>query len=303
MSIRVTTNALATNVLRDLESLQGKLSATQEKLSSGKRITKPSDDPYGTGLALGLRGELSATGQYASNVQDAIAWTNTTDTALSGMNDLLKRARDLVVRGATGTLDQSSRNAIAEEIDQIVAGVRQQANATYNGRYVLAGTAEQSVPYPPGSDAYGGDAQPVVRQIGPSTSVTINQNAGDLLGAGSTSNDGLALDTLEKISQHLRSGTAADIDTLGNADLANLDGVLDKLGIMRAQVGAVSNRLSLAQDRLQQAQTTATANLTSVEDADMTQVLIDYSTQSNAYQAALKAGANLIQPSLMDFLS
>jgi flagellar hook-associated protein 3 FlgL len=70
----------------------------------------------------------------------------------------------------------------------------------------------------------------------------------------------------------------------------------------RSVVGALSNRLDTALSRLQQLQDASSAQLSNVEDADMAKTLVDFSTQQAVYQSALRAGANIIQPSLMDFL-
>ena len=71
----------------------------------------------------------------------------------------------------------------------------------------------------------------------------------------------------------------------------------------QASVGALSNRLTSATSRLQQLQQATTQQLSNVQDADMAKTLIDFSTQQAVYQAALKSGAQIIQPSLMDFLA
>ena len=75
--------------------------ATQEQLSSGKRISTPEDDPYGAGLAISLKNQLADIQQYQSNISDAQAWTQTADATLGNVTDILQRARELVVRPRT----------------------------------------------------------------------------------------------------------------------------------------------------------------------------------------------------------
>jgi flagellar hook-associated protein 3 FlgL len=94
-------------------------------------------------------------------------------------------------------------------------------------------------------------------------------------------------------------GTPAHLSTV---DLAALDAASDTILTTRASVGARTNRLTAAADRLQQLEQAQTQQLSATEDADVAQTMIDFSTQSAVYQAALKAGANLIQPSLLNFL-
>ncbi|HZO37200.1 MAG TPA: flagellar hook-associated protein FlgL [Solirubrobacteraceae bacterium] len=300
--MRITDATLIRTVLGDIAGLEGRLSSTQARLSSGKQLTQPSDDPYATGRALGLRADLAATRQHGANVDEASSWADVTDNALSGISDVVSRARELLVRGATDTVGASARIAIAEEIDQLASGAKDQANAAYDGRYVLAGTAVHTPPYTPGSDVFGGDTTAMLREIGPNTTIRVNQSAGDILGSGTAAADGKLLDVLRTISAHLRSGVPADQAALGSSDLQRLDATADALGVLRAQTGAVANRLSLAKDRLGQSEQTTVTALSNVEDADLAKTLVDFSTQQAAYEAALKAGARLVQPSLLDFL-
>jgi flagellar hook-associated protein 3 FlgL len=67
-------------------------------------------------------------------------------------------------------------------------------------------------------------------------------------------------------------------------------------------VGARTNRLDAAQSRLSQLEESTTSLLSNTEDADMAKTLIDYSMQQSVYQSALKAGAGIVQSSLLDFL-
>jgi flagellar hook-associated protein 3 FlgL len=78
---------------------------------------------------------------------------------------------------------------------------------------------------------------------------------------------------------------------------------VDSVSTARAVVGASQNRLATASSRLQDLQQTATSLLSDTEDADMAKTMVDFSTQSAVYQSALRAGAQIIQPSLMDFLT
>ena len=76
---------MSRSLLSDLEDVATRLSQTQRKLSSGKELTKPSDDPFLTGQALDFRGELAANQQYQRNVQEADAWQTVTDSALASV--------------------------------------------------------------------------------------------------------------------------------------------------------------------------------------------------------------------------
>jgi flagellar hook-associated protein 3 FlgL len=306
MNSRITTAMVNRNVLSDLNSLSSKLARTQAKAASGKEITRPSDDPFGASRAMGLRQSMDGNTQYKSNIDDATGWQDSTETALSGMNDYLKRAHDLIIQGASDTSDQTSRNSIALEIDQIINGLKDTANATYAGSYLMSGTATNVAPYTQGADdTYKGDdagldpAVPgVLREIGPGVTLSINTVGREVLGDGQASGDGKLLNVLRDVADHLRANDGAAL----KADIGAADKNLDDLLTARARNGARTNRLEAASTRIDQIQEALTKQLTDTEDADFTKTMIDFNSQSVAYQAALKAGANIVQSSLMDFL-
>lgn len=296
--MRITQNMMSGTVLTDLEKAANALNVTQEQISSGKQIQEPSDDPFGTSQALQYSGDLAQNTQYQSNVSDAQGWQSTVDTALSNVNDIVLRARDLVVQGASDTSSASSRSDIASEIDQLIDSLKTEANTQYSGRYVFSGTQTLTQPYQVGStnDAYAGNTSSITREIGQGVQVVVNTPGSTIFGDGTT---GL-IATLRQISSDLRSNNGS---ALQNGDLSALDAAQTTITSQQATVGALSNRLDTATSRLQQLQQATTQQLSNVQDADMAQTMINFSTQQAVYEAALKAGAQIIQPSLMDFLA
>ena len=302
MTVRITQSMLTTNVLADLNNITNELQQTQNQLASGKSIQKPSDDPFGTARALQYRADLAANQQYQSNVNDATAWQNAADTALGDVGSLSLRARDLVVQAGNGTLSASDRLTIASEVDQIIESVKTAANTQYAGTYIFSGSKTNTPPYvtggPPYDDAYKGDTTALMREIGPGgVQVQLNQIGSAVIGDGSNPTSLLA--TLRQVSTDLKSNNVTALQT---TDLTNLDNSNDTITESRATVGATSNRLTTALSRLQQLQQSTMQLLSQTEDADMAQLAVNYSQQQAVYTAALKAGAGIIQPSLMDFL-
>jgi flagellar hook-associated protein 3 FlgL len=295
---RITQGMLATSLLSDLNNITNQLSQSQQQLSSGKQILKPSDDPFGTGRALAYRADLAANQQYQTNINNATGWQNATDTALQNINQLVQRARDLTLQGATDTSGQEGRDAAAAELDQIIESIKTEGNTQYAGRYIFAGSMTTTPPYTAGgADTYNGDTTSLQTEIGQSVQVPYNILGSNVIGDGGTS--GSLLETLRTISADLKAGNS---DALQTTDLSALDAATDNVTNAQAQVGAMSNRLSTALNRLTQLQQSTTSLLSDTEDADVSQVIVNLTQEQTVYQAALKAGANLVQPSLMDFL-
>lgn len=295
--MRVTQNMMSRTLLSDIQDVTGQLAATQQKLSSGKQISKPSDDPYGTTRALQFRGELAQNQQYQQNVQDADAWQGVVDSALSSASSIAQRANELLVQGASETTDATGRASIAAEIDQLIDSLKTEGNAQYAGRYVFAGSATLTAPYQLGAnDAYAGNTDTIRREIGPGVQMDVNTPGSAVFGDDTS---GL-IHTLRTISADLRSGNTS---ALQNGDMTSLSGDLDTIANAQAIVGARQNRLETALGRLQDMEQSTTTLLSGTEDADMAKTMVDFSQQTAVFQAALRAGAQIIQPSLMDFLS
>src|SRR4051812_900579 len=192
--MRITTSMVQRNVLSDLNTLQSQLAKTQSKAASQKEITRPSDDPYRTAQAMGLRANIAANEQYIRNIQDAQGWQDATESALDSITQSVNRAHDLLVEGATDTAHPTSRTAIAKDIDQNLHGIKETANASYGDNYTMSGTATSTPPYQMGDDdTYQGDlggfdpgVPGIVREIGPGVTMSVNSVAVEILGEGRT---------------------------------------------------------------------------------------------------------------------
>jgi flagellar hook-associated protein 3 FlgL len=307
MSNRITHGMMSRNVLADLNAVSTRLSKTQQKIASNKEISRPSDDPFDASRAMALRQSLAATRQHQRNAQDATGWQDATEQALGQVTDLVHRARELIVRGATDSSDAQDRVSIATELEQIIESVKQNANATYRGSYLFAGSKTDTLPYQQGAvDAYAGDEAGldplipgVLREIGPGVTMPVNTVAREFLGDGQAAGDGKLLDTLRSAVAALR---ADDPATLRDTELANLDRNLDTVLEVRARNGARTNRLDSALSRLAEVEESTVKQLSQTEDADIAKTIIDFNSQQAAYQSALRAGASLVQASLLDFL-
>jgi flagellar hook-associated protein 3 FlgL len=300
MAVRFTNDILSRQTLFDLGNITDKLAKTQAQLSSGKRITAPEDDPYGSGRAVSLRNDLADVQQYQVNINDASAWAAQTDSSLGNVTDLLQRARELTVQAANGTQNQDSLNAISSEMKQIKASLLSEANATYNGRYIFSGTATNVAPYP--TNVYTGTTLPVQRLIAPGEIVQVNQDGPSAFGVQAVGPPATknVFDVMDDVIGALGSGNMTALQTTA---LTELDGSFTTALNARTTVGAISNRLDTQSTRMSAQELSVTDLLSKTEDADMAKTLITYSQTQTAYQAALQAGAKIIQPTLMDFLS
>ena len=134
----INTNTMALNAYKNLQNTQMDLSSSLEKLSSGYRINKASDDASGLVISEGLKSQISGLHQATANAQNGISVVQTAEGALSSVQSMLQRMRDLVIESAnTGANDNTARQAAQNEIVQLRNEIDQVANTTSFGNEQL----------------------------------------------------------------------------------------------------------------------------------------------------------------------
>jgi flagellar hook-associated protein 3 FlgL len=303
MTDRITHAMVTSSLLNNLNSSLASLERTGEELSSGRTILEPSDNPYGASQVIDLQSQLDGLSSYATATQDGISWTNTASSALSSINNVVARVRELLVQAANGTNNQSDLNTVAQEVEQLTESVKQDANTQYAGQYVFSGTSTTTAPYQPGAgDEYQGNHETISRAIGPGATVTISGDISTLLGNGEASGDGKLLDTLRTIAKNLRGGTAEDREALGSTDLTKIDANTETLRQLQSAAGSTTDQLQTALARNEGLQTSITESLSNTQDTNIAATAVAYANEQAAYQAALRASAKIVQESLLNFL-
>ncbi len=145
---RVTFTQINSVVQGNLADNYQKLAKLQEGLSSGKRITRPSDAPIDTTNDLELRSDLGSMEQYQRNTDDSVSYLAVVDSTLITLNNAIQSIRERAIQGATDTMSGLERSYIAEDVRQ--SGLMEMitiANTTYKGDYVFSGNRTDVSPY------------------------------------------------------------------------------------------------------------------------------------------------------------
>jgi flagellin len=118
--MRINTNIMALNAYNNLENTSANLTSSLQKLSSGYRINKAADDASGLVISESLKSQVSGLQQATRNAQDGISMVQTAEGALSSLQAMLQRVRDLVIQSAnTAATDSTARQAAQNEIVQL----------------------------------------------------------------------------------------------------------------------------------------------------------------------------------------
>lgn len=302
MAVSRPTNSETTRrVLSDLQAAYLRVQDAQTRLSSGRQISAPEDDPFGAGRAITLRTELGAIDQHTRNVEDAQGFLEQTEIALGNITQLLQRARELAVQAANTTLDQEQLDGIAAEIEQIRQSVQQQMNTTYAGRSVFGGSATLTAPYD-ATGAYVGNDELVKRVIGDGQTIDLNVRGWEAFSVPPTSASATSSNVLGALGTFVTDLTTGNRAALSSSTIPSIDGYLDQVTEARAKVGSRQNRLETTLSQLADAQINVKDLLSKTEDVDVARAMIDYSSQQATYESALRTAASVLQPSLLDFL-
>jgi flagellin len=237
MAITVKTNTASNKALTDLNKTSRALSRSFEKISSGKRIARASDDAAGLGVAENLRAASSSAAVAARNTNDGISTISIAEGATNEVGNILVRMRELSVQSASETLGSDERAYAQTEFQANIDEIDRIANTTeFNGTKLTDGSTTS-----------------LGVQVG------INATADDKIsvGFGDLTSATLAVDTLD-------ISTAAGADTA----LAAIDGALDTVNGYRATYGAAENRLNSALNNIETFAETTKAAESNIRDAD-----------------------------------
>ncbi len=293
MFTRVTNATQTLNAQRNLQLSLQRQTQLYDQATSRKQITKPSDDPTATAAALGVRADQAATAQYKRNVDNGDAWLTTADSTLTSVEGIMRRVRDLTVTGANdGSLSPEAKEAVATELDGLKKSLLSLANTTYLGRTVFAGNSDAGVAFQPDYSFTGAAGSTVERRIGPDTTVRVDADGAAVFGTGA----GSVFALLDNISNDLRTGVNV------GPRLGEIDDRMKAIVGEHAEIGGRQTRIDKAKDTLAVGANALESQRSSLEDVDLSKVLLDLKTQDVNYQTAIAVTARVLQPTLMDFL-
>jgi len=283
------------SAIRNMDDNLAALHKLQQKASTGKEFQRSSDDPSTVSTALTLRSTIEINKSYINSTEFIDDWMSATDNALDQMLKIAKDAISYTQTGVSDTEGENERAALANEINSLLLQSIDVANTKHVGSYLFAGFATTTTPYTlddPSTITYHGDTGVMVRNIGPSQ--TISQN---ILG--------------ETYFQDLFNGLIAARDALNSNDsdaintaLGSLESALDVVNQGLTLNATRQNQVQLSQERLENTQTNLKILLSDKEDANLTEVASLIANQEATYRVVLEVSNRALSAlSLFDLMS
>jgi flagellar hook-associated protein 3 FlgL len=299
--MRITQHALVTNSLRGLSSNLARVNKLQSQMTSGKTISKPSDDPTGTNTSLITRQSIAGNAQQARNIADGKTFLEASDSALQNMLDQVRKVRDLTVQALnTGASSTGTDQAIATE----VIGVRQsligQANQVVQGVPIFGGVTTGNMAYDAtgayvgAGGANGVAVQPRTRRVSDVEAIRVDITGPEAFGDPASGKD--LFTVVGNVAAHVGNGAAL------TADLADLDKVIAGLTKAAADIGTRAARMDNADAVNSSGALTLQAKLSATEDVDLPKTIMELQMQQTGYQASLQVTAKSLPTTLMDYL-
>jgi flagellar hook-associated protein 3 FlgL len=298
--MRTTETTIFRDSLSSIERASERLLDYQRQVASGRRITRPSDDPVGAAAAIGERSELAAIEQYTRTGDSAMARLRVADTALSDVIDRLTQAQTAIV-GAMGTQKSDvEREAAAQTLEGIRQSVLSDLNASFQGVYLFAGANSIAAPFTTGPggvvSAYQGSTQEVMVDIDGNRAVTIGIDGSAISQGGAAASVFAALDAAAAAA---RAGDHAGLQQA----LADLGAAFDRTTAAQTRVGTTLAAIDAQQATFVDRRLAGQARVSKLEDANMAEAITGMNQADAGYRAALGATSQIARRSLMDYLS
>ena len=284
MAIRIFNNIPSLNAQRILGINNDRLAQSVERISSGIRINRGSDDAAGLAISEALRSDIRALRQAVRNSNDGISLINVTEGALNEQSGILIRLRELASQAATGTVGSTERqtiqlefNALRLEIDRIAA------TTEFNGQKLVDGSLASGVV----------TANQILVQVGINSNTESRINLNESIGLDAITSSSLSLDTLSLTNA---GGALTALDSMNTA-IAQITSGRGKVGAVQNRLVRTISNLSITIENLQAAES-------QIRDADIAEEVALLTRNQILVQAstAMVGQANLIPQSVLQLL-
>ena len=331
--MRITNSSMIRNHIYDTQQNLTKMNQINEQINSSKLVNRVSDDPHKAVRIMNLNNEIRYTEKYNYNIDEAVGWMETTDGSLGNIGEIFNDIKQEILQVGNGTYGDDEIKALQAEMNEKIKDIGNILNTTYAGKYMFGGT---SVDEPPVNILVDDETGVVTLQLNP------NSNTGDLkadiseginidynISAGEifTKEHLETINSLSATMNAILTGEKVQVNDDGTLQ-KNADGTLKKVkvdkekerndlnAIIKEKVENLANHTLDERTSLGVRDNTATKlrelndqhilNMKSVLslDQDVNQVdkFIELKSAELVYQASIKAGTTLIQPTLLDYI-
>lgn len=286
-----------TTTYRNLQANLSKTSTTLNQLylksSTGTEVSKASDNPSAVGTILSCRSDIVKNERSVDNckyVQDSLS---TTEVYLDSLEELMSKAKEIAVTGATDSYSSLDKATLADEVSQLREELLNLANTQVGGTYLFAGYNDQTQPFSGSPVTYNGTSDSKMIEVSPGSTVATNVTGDELFMSPVN-----LFTTLEDLQTALTTGETADVSAL----LTPLEDAADQVRTQQSLIGNTSARMDDLISMHESALTLIESTLSNNQDADLTEVLSEIAKMELSLEATMQVTTRVSSLSLMDYL-
>ena len=309
MSMKVSTSMFFDKASSMLSNVQGSLAKTQEQLSTGKQIIKPSDVPEKAAVVTRLESELARQASYQNSLKTVDIRLKSEETALTNSSDVMYRFKELAMQAANDTLSTADRQSVSLEMSQLRDQLLSLANSQdSNGNYLFAGSRVTKMPFSPdakGMVNYQGDQNRMVIGVGDNRRMNLNMAGTDAF-TNVVRDDGkggrVGIGFFQSLTDLVNSVKNSDKVGLQRG-LGEIDKLQQGLSNASAQVGTDMNVIDSQNNVLDEIVLRLKSTLSDVQDLDYTEAITKMNKDQLALEAAQNTFAKISKLSLFNFIN
>lgn len=289
--MQVQNNIASINAARNQGIETGKLKKSLEKLSSGFRIVRAGDDAAGLTISEGMRSRINSLNQAMKNIDDGIGLTNVGDGALTEVHSMLQRLKTLALKSANGTYDQSNRETLNMEKDQILEEIDRIGSTTKFGEISLFSRADANTNPNPNTQGW----QPPVLDDTIPLQIGGSAQAGEVLdveryyiGSKELQLDQTNFSTVEK----------------GQKSVEYIENAIEAVSKVRASFGAAYMHLDHTHNNLSVTSENMQAAESQIRDTNMAEEITKYTSSNIVLQSSnmMLTNANNLPQTILELL-
>jgi flagellar hook-associated protein 3 FlgL len=317
--MRVTENTNYDTVRDSIRRTKERMEGLQYQSATLRKLNQPSDDPIAAAKIMELRTDKMNNEQFQMNGKIAEAFLNNTDHAMGELSEIVMRAKEIALnQSSEASSSEDTRLGVAEEVTQLFKQAVSVANRKIGDRFIFGGYKTQKPPVDQDGKYLGDDGQMTV-EVGGGVFISMNIPGIDAFNshpkkaaqAQAGYSDSLPREeedpSQENVNifdelQNFRIGLlTGDIEGIRNT-LERFDSIYGKLVATRAKIGSRLQGLQSTNQSMERHNVTNALLSSSLEDADMAQVVSDLGKEETIFRSALASSKRLVQPTLLDFL-
>jgi len=288
--MRVANKAIYDTVKYNLGSIYEELNKANEIVTTGKRINNLSDDPVGLTQSLNIRSTLTSIEQMGRNISYGNSWLTASESALTSVENVISDTKVLCLQMANATIGSDQRSSAAGTVQNMLDEIVSLGNTDVAGKYIFSGSKTDTIPFDPGG-TYNGDNNAFEIKISKNSTVEVGSDGEAVFGN--------IFNTLSNLKTALETNDLSGIqDAMGY-----LDGHFDDISAKISDVGSKMNRMEIKDKIYQDLNFSNTERLSKIEDADITEAIMNVKAAELTYQAALASSSKVMTLlTLVDYL-